>query len=395
MLQRVVEVEIHGHNMNPDEIVTITNNKTKQIKQVKRRELPTYGLPEDYSSQSDLYSKELEAGRIGADKVPEAYRAGALQSLKARGKTLQTPEDRVATRQKNERSRSYNVLEKDVSNFEKNFKEAGLRGKALGFLPSGTGLSPESSDFDAQRNLLAYSLAKGLGEQTGHGVSDADFKKFLTQLPSRTDTDQEAKLKIENIYQQLSHRKGGEPQKSSLNKDKRDTGNFFENAKRNQTEIIQGMVRLPEMVSQTVQNPGVMLPEIGKSIANEAGQFVNNPLGYSYENPMDVALTALPFARPVGGAAKAAGTSIKGGAAKLPKIGGGSKMAEDIGRNAFTSNFTIPSKLAPRIKIDNVADKMIEHGHRGSLDELGAVADRVTGAGGIFPKLNRDRKSVV
>ena len=80
-------------NSKQDELVTIVNDKTKQVKQVRRSELPDYGLPVDYVSQADTYANGLIGGQFGVDKIPEAYRAGALSSVGYQGKEVQTPED--------------------------------------------------------------------------------------------------------------------------------------------------------------------------------------------------------------------------------------------------------------------------------------------------------------
>jgi len=109
-------------------------------------------------------------------------------------------------------------LEKDLTLFEENLQKSEFRGKVAGKIglpfgielgiPATTGLTPQSAAFDAQRTSLAYSLAKGLAQQTGQGLSDKDIKNFLTLLPSRGDTETEANLKMSNIRQMVSFRTG-------------------------------------------------------------------------------------------------------------------------------------------------------------------------------------------
>lgn len=71
---------------NPDELVTLTNKKTKQVKRVKRAELPDYGLPTNYQSQSDIYAKGITEGRVADEsKVPDEYRGGTIAALNDAG----------------------------------------------------------------------------------------------------------------------------------------------------------------------------------------------------------------------------------------------------------------------------------------------------------------------
>ncbi len=384
--------------MNPDEITTIRNKKTGEIKQVKRSELPSFGLPVDYKSPTDVYANSVADGTTLLEKVPETYRASTMASLDSKGVTIESIDQRRASaemkKKQTAKTAQASTAKKDLEQFEKNFNQAGLRGKLLGNLPSITGLSPESADFDSGRMSLAYTLAGVIAGQEGRGISDADVKNFATLLPSRTDTDKEASNKMKNIKNMIGYRTGKDEGESLIGKDResRDTGSLGGNFNANLGRLAQ----LPGQVANTI-GQGVAegrapqeaivgaLPAITSGLVQEGGEFLRDPLRYAYENPLDTALAVAPVPK----GTSALGKSVKAKTGSLPPITG-SKMGQGVARNAFASNFTIPSKLAKRVDIDGVADVMIRNGHSGTLDELSVVAGKVTGQNGIFPKLNRE-----
>lgn len=62
---------------------------------------------------------------------------------------------------------------------------------------------------------------------------------------------------------------------------------------------------------------------------------------------------------------------------------------------SFLSAFTIPTKLAGRLRPVETAKEMIEHGVKGSLESMDNVAMQVTGSSGIVTKLTRKALSAV
>ena len=75
-------MESTTQNYDPNEQVTLTGSKGT-IKVVKRSQLSTYGLPNDYISQADTYAKSVMNGNLSSDSsnIPAEYRAGMLQAL--------------------------------------------------------------------------------------------------------------------------------------------------------------------------------------------------------------------------------------------------------------------------------------------------------------------------
>lgn len=203
--------------INPDGTVKIYNKETGQIKDVKPEELSSYNpaLVGDYqkmAQEKQRVADTVENVRGGVTTAPSGtgdFDVAVNNELRKLGHKNLSETERTVKDQAS-------VLEKDIELFEKNFKEAGLRGKFVGLLPSGTGLSPESADFDSMRDTLAYSLAGALAQQKGQGVSNKDFEKFKKLLPARSNTDTEAKNKMDNIRTMLSTRTQNETQPSSI-----------------------------------------------------------------------------------------------------------------------------------------------------------------------------------
>lgn len=60
------------------------------------------------------------------------------------------------------------------------------------------------------------------------------------------------------------------------------------------------------------------------------------------------------------------------------------------GVKTYLSNFTIPTKIAGKLKPQETASDMIKYGINGNLDDIGNQAAKVSGENGILSKLNRD-----
>lgn len=308
--------------LNADGTVKIYNNKTGQMLDVRPEELGNYSpaLVGAYQ-QIRMQKSNVEAGIFKPTDIPSDQQAAVGASLNATGYKPVTEEDKVANRKEAERLRAYEVLEKDVGNFEKNFKEAGLRGPLLSMIPT-SALSPESTDFDAQREALAYSLAKAVGEQTGQGVSDSDIQRFLNKLPTRSDSDKQAALKINNIYQDLANRKGGDPLRSGMSKQE---GSKFDYGSLGSGDIqtvkdLYGVAKDPGAALNAItSDPEAFVRNTASGLGEDIGGFINDPVGTVYRNPVQSALNLTG----VGALLKQGGKTVAKGAAKsLPKIGG-------------------------------------------------------------------------
>lgn len=144
-----------------------------------------------------------------------------LNQIKSYYDSFQPSPAEIATTQQQQKDMSTQKEEKSTLNdlelFEKNYNNAGVKGfLGAGLIPSGTGLSPNSAAFDAQRNGLTYSLGKVLYGQSSNGLSDKDKAAIESMLPSRSDTPQQAMIKMNNIRAQVANQYGSNPTKSSI-----------------------------------------------------------------------------------------------------------------------------------------------------------------------------------
>lgn len=199
--------------------------------------------------QADNIKADLENGGKNVDKINSYY--AAFQP---------TDQEKADTKTATDNQNALNSTVKSLKVFEDNFNNAGLRGKVLGVLPSGTGLSPQSSAFDAQRQTLAYQLAKSIGGQSGQGLSDKDFAHYLALVPARSDTAQEAKAKMDNIRSLLSAKYGGDAGKTNI-KDNQGLGIAVENA------VVKPVVNEAKSMANVATDLGA-----GAALRGKAGQ---------------------------------------------------------------------------------------------------------------------------
>lgn len=99
-------------------------------------------------------------------------------------------------------------------------------------------------------------------------------------------------------------------------------------------------------------------------------------------------------------AGKAAYSAARAGAAAKPAVEEalsksllgkvGRKATGDSAARTFAQAFTVPSKLAPRLKPVDTAKELLDYGVSGSLQKMKRTADLVTGSNGILAKATRD-----
>jgi hypothetical protein len=224
----------------------IRNKRTGETMEVPDGQLQSYGISSPQPTMQDD-SSAISSPDTTQSQTPSNYITGysldqhqqALKKAQAAGdgaavkqinadfereykyqKEIAIPQQVDLAKQNKEKAdkaTDYGDAVKNLDLFEKNYKEAGLKGNLVaGFLPSNTGLSPESADFDAQRENLAYVLAKEIGGQSGQGLSDKDKAAYLKLVPGRGDTEQAAANKMANIRQLLANKHGAEPTQTTI-----------------------------------------------------------------------------------------------------------------------------------------------------------------------------------
>jgi len=128
------------------------------------------------------------------------------------------------------------------------------------------------------------------------------------------------------------------------------------------------------------------------------GESLENIAGIQDETPAELAKEAIAEPLAVG----AADYAIDYGVDKLGKaikpfkdkvVKSGSKLLDTFmpkRREVFKSIFTVPRKIASRLNLDGMSDKMIEYDIKGGLDDYEKVASKVTGSNGTMTKAVRD-----
>lgn len=410
--------------LNPNELVTITNKKTNQVKRVKRTDLPTYGLPLDYQSQADIYAKATQEGVTDITNIPDDYRGGAVAALSGTGFKPQTDAERA-------KKNSAGSTLKDLDLFEENLKESEVRGAlAMGIdlpfgvraqLPAKTNLTPESADFDAMRDSLAYTLASALAGQEGRAISDTDVKNFKQLLPTRADGDTQAGNKMTNIREMLAIRADVKPTKSTLGgkKSGKSLGGLISNAAGEVKDLGNAVLNIPANIAndpeafvrqsiRTAIQPQTamseqMIPALINSLNEttgrplEGGDIIGRAAEHAYDKPIETATWALPMISVAKGlrGAKAGTAAEEGAIAKtgilpeIPTMNTLKGVGQDIQGRAATSIFKPTtesvsqaeelSKLMLQSTKSNTTRGMAKEIDSNILPKTGQIIDREIG----------------
>lgn len=368
----------------------VYNKKTGQIREVPDEQIgqqpqgqPTLApLMQPQQQGKYITGRSLEEHQMALQRARETGNTAAAKQIESdfdKEYQYQTDIGGIQSMEQSEKERGLQQSRKealgDLDRFEADYNETGLKGKLLGLLPGGTGLSPEAEDFDSQRDVLAYSLAEAIAKQEGRGLSDKDVENWLKILPHRSDNTQEASLKMENIRQKIADRLGVEPTAPTIKQEPgavgritEGIGNVFNAATTGLAEGINASLQqdplknpLVDLLGQGQTAQGNQILKLLGLRASDGGDVVNLPTMASgqlpsinpttqfegpvgtgktiVEEPVESALAALPFL----GKAKLPGRGkMGGGTPKVPAVekaatavsGGGSKefIARGVGK---------------------------------------------------------------
>lgn len=281
---------------------------------------------------------------------------------------------------------------------------------------TGGNFGTNAATYEQSKKLMGQYLAKLV--EKGR-LSDADRKFYQQEIMNVGAVGRQGAIedKLDNLKQEIIVLAGYDPKdfgqkKNEITKpQKKSSGNIIDNAVSDIKNLAQGVTQLPRIAGEIASDPivqkgvssgnmaGTMIglgqnkqvQDMVKGSAQEYLSLAKDPVGHAIEHPVNTALDVMPA---IGAGGKVV-NGVKSTVGKVGKATKASSVLPDIGINAFASNFTIPSKLAGRIKIDDVAKTMIENGHTGDLNKLSEISQQVTGQNGIFPKLNRDALALV
>lgn len=196
-------------------------------------------------------------------------------------------------------------------------------------------------------------------------------------------------------------------------------GGFVSNVGSDIATNVKGIMALPQVAMQAVQNPIKTGETVAKGIVDEYVELASDPLGTAYNKPVTTLLNVLPFAQAgkaamVGKVGKAA--DVVSDAAKIGKTIDAtqdvskvanlademtiSKILQDVGgvdqkqvgqlsRNLYQQSlsFSKKSNAFERYRPNETAAKMIDYGIAGSSDDIAKTASKVSGSNGILSRV--------
>lgn len=151
-------------------------------------------LGNKYLSKYGGAVQSVQSGQIKISDIPEAQRTGVSIGLNAVG--YKPEQDSAAEKEakvkKDEKLTKIKELSSNIKELEKSRREMKIKGPGSNLVPFRSALDPNIRGFETTRNIVAYTMAGALADQTGRGLSDQDFQTFFNALPKDVDTDQGA-----------------------------------------------------------------------------------------------------------------------------------------------------------------------------------------------------------
>ena len=182
----------------------------------------------DYKKGRDEIEDAFENRKINAQEKELAIKeldSKAERELKGAQIGKIKAETEATKKEKDEKVISLNQTASDLKDFENLFNAAGIKkfNEPLGVgrilepvnvaLRAGNIKNPDETAFDAKRSLLLSNIARNLGGEKGV-LSDADIQRIGMSMPSLSDTPQQKRAKMQEIYKIIDNSltaKGYEP----------------------------------------------------------------------------------------------------------------------------------------------------------------------------------------
>lgn len=244
----------------------------------------------------------------------------------------------------------------------------------------------------------------------GRMVGEAAFQSSRVLTDPTMRRVAQKTLRGEPLSQQEASRTLARPQTMFM---KPEETRQFENIR---TGMLEGAKRSAGAASYFA--PGLIGPAgagatLGKQVLRGAGQsaLAGGLVGFSQSDPgeeLGETLLGAGVSGVFGGATAAAGAGLRGiggrlkgrgaqaaqqkAAQEAAKTGGRSAFSQPRvtrGQQAYASQFTIPTKIAKRLRPQETTKQMIDYNVSGSLDDIARTADVVTGSNGVITKMTR------
>ena len=159
----------------------------------------------EYRKEQRIFNQQMKRAELADKQAQRAFTAS--ENAKNRAVTMRGQDINA---QKNN-GEDFQDVENQLKSFESSFKTVNnpyryrIAGGASNFLNT---LTPEESNFNAQRTLLFNQIARKLGGEKGV-LSDQDIRRIEGALPSLSDTYEQKQAKMNAVYNLLNIKKGG------------------------------------------------------------------------------------------------------------------------------------------------------------------------------------------
>lgn len=359
---------------NPSEMVTITNSKTNQIKQVQRSQLPQYGLPSNYQSQADIRAQAIINGNAPSSNAD----AATLLVLNQKGFKDPNSAQAKAAQAKTD---AYGKVKSSIQNQLDTYKSLPTYDKGqfanVNNIPFIQGLT-QGGEYEKQKQALGATLKEVAGAGGGSGVriTQSELNNWANLLPGIHKSDAQNKQDITLLDKQLKSSFGqgldpeylqqfnavpGKTPAQSVSSGP-SVGGLIKNAGTDIKNNVNGLLGIPANVINTVKTaytdpnpqkrltaaqslyPNNVQTSVGKGIVNEFNNLLGKPLEggdvagriaqNAYNRPVSTALDVLPFLS--AGKAALAGKAEDATGLKFAD-GSPATMGEDTGALKFAN----------------------------------------------------------
>lgn len=190
--------------LDPNEMVTISNAKTGEIKQVQRSALPTYGLPLDYESPADTYAQGI-MGNSGMNltTVPDRYKAAVTSVLNTKGFVdPNTPVGKQQSADKQAAGGAKSLIQATLQNYENvpADQKGVLEGNKAEVPLAGGILAPQAKEYESGLQGEAPALGKVFGGQgSGLRITQAEINSWMPMFPSIHKTDAQNAADVQKL----------------------------------------------------------------------------------------------------------------------------------------------------------------------------------------------------
>lgn len=277
--------------VNPNDLVTISNSKTGEIKKVKRQDLASYGLPMDYQSPADTYAEGIIGNSgMALTSVPDRYKAATTSVLNQKGYVdPSTPVGKQQAADKSASNTARSLMQSTLQNYQDvpADQKGIIMGKKADIPIIGGMVAPKGAEYESGLKGEAASLGKVFGGAgSGLRITQPELNSWMPWFPSihKTDAQNAADVqKLDNVIRGRFGQGFDDPylQEFGLARDKNGHATLASNAPA-ATSTTPGQPNGNQSAGLDVANA------VGDNIKNGVGGFVKNFLGTAQNDMNDI-----------------------------------------------------------------------------------------------------------